>query len=183
MRCLGLVAVTATLAGCLMNSVHRLDARARRLPDSAHAIVVIGVGLEVPWPHAEFEVTLAEYSAAKGAITGNCFRYNRIEAARSSIPGPLTYFAFEVPANVYVFLDNHLDARLKEPFPGGAFVAPPKSVVYFGDYVLIDANTIEFRQNTDAARTGAKALIPFGAEVKTANSTVASGVHMFVCTP
>jgi hypothetical protein len=100
-RWTGLLIVWAFIPGCLLNSVHSMSRATRTKPDKAHAIVVIGIGLNVSWPYTNFPVTFVEYSAEKQQITGNCFHYNRIEATVPSSPAKVKYLAFEVPANVY----------------------------------------------------------------------------------
>ena len=77
-----LVIAFTLIPGCLVNSVYPITTVQRMKPDSAHAIVVIGVGLDVAWPFTEFPLTLDEYSAEKQDITGTCFHYNRIDITR-----------------------------------------------------------------------------------------------------
>jgi hypothetical protein len=178
---IAVLVVCAVTPGCLLNSVQSITRAPRTKPDTAHAIVVIGVGLDVVWPYSEFQLTLAEYSVQKQSITGNCFHYNRIDVTRPSIPVKVTYFAFEVPANVYVYLNN---PNLLAPSPiGHAFKAPPGAIVYFGDYVFIGNKTVEFRRDINAARAGARELLPRAAVLELAESTTAPGAHMFICTP
>jgi hypothetical protein len=150
------------------------------MPDNAHAIVVLGIGLDAAWPYAGFPVTLAEYSAKKQQITGNCFHYNRIEAQVPSIPAKIKYFAYEVPANIYVYLP-HTKAALA-PASDAAFIAPPGGTVYFGDYVFV-GDTVAFRRDLDAARIGARALLPRGATLTAAETATAANARMFICTP
>src|ERR1700689_1033796 len=132
---MALLAVCAIIPGCLLNSVHSISRASRTKPDAAHAIVVIGIGLDAAWPHTEFQLTFPEYSVERQRITGNCFHYNRIEATRPSSPAKVTYLAFEVPPNAYVYLDL-IGAPLVPSTSGRAFIAPPGATVYFGDYVL-----------------------------------------------
>jgi hypothetical protein len=182
-RWIGLLVVCAFIPGCLLNSVHSITRAPRTKPDAAHAIVVIGIGLDVTWPYAGFQLTFAEYSVAKQSITGNCFHYNRIEVTRPSIPSKVSYLAFEVPANAYVSLDL-IDTPPAPPAIGHAFIAPPGATVYFGDYVLVGENkTVEFRRDINAARSGARALLPRGDVLEPAAPTTAPGVRMFICTP
>jgi hypothetical protein len=181
-RWIGLLMVCAVISGCIMNSLHSVSRAPRTKPDAAHAIVVIGLGLDVRWPYTEFQLTFPEYSVDKQRITGNCFHYNRIEATRPSIPSKVTYLAFEVPANVYVYFDNP-NAPLAPSPVGHAFIAPPGGTVYFGDYVLVSNKTVEFRQDINAARAGASELLPRAAVLELAESTSAPGAHMFLCTP
>src|ERR1700689_1770139 len=122
---MALFLVCADIPGCLLNSVHSITRAPRTKPDSAHAIVVIGIGLDVTWPYTEFQLTFPEYSVEKQSITGNCFRYNRIEATRPSIPAKVTYLAFEVPANVYVYSGGKANPAPAPSSMGPAFIAPP----------------------------------------------------------
>jgi hypothetical protein len=181
-RWFGLLVVCAVSPGCLLNSVHSITRAPRTKPDAAHAIVVIGMGLDVTWPYTEFQLTLFEYSVEKQSITGNCFHYNRIEATRPSIPAKVTYLAFEVPANAYVYLDL-VDTPLAPSPIGHAFIAPPGATVYFGDYVFVGNKTVEFRRDINAARAGARELLPRDAVLELAQPTTAPGAHMPLCTP
>lgn len=61
-RWFGLLFVCATIPACLLNSVHSITKARWTKPDSTHAIVVIGVGLDVPWQYTAFQLTFAEYS-------------------------------------------------------------------------------------------------------------------------
>jgi hypothetical protein len=179
---IAVLVVCAVTPGCLLNSVQSITRAPRTKPDTAHAIVVIGMGLDVTWPYKEIQFTLAEYSVQKQSITGNCFHYNRIVATRPSIPAKVTHLAFEVPANVYAYLDNPNLPLAPSPI-GKAFKAPPASTVYFGDYVLTGNKIVEFRRDIDAARAGARKLLPPGAVLELADSTAAPGAHMPLCTP
>jgi hypothetical protein len=168
-----------------LNSVHSITKARWTKPDSAHAIVVIGVGLDVPRQYKAFQLTFAEYSHEKQSITGNCFHYNRIEVTRPSTPAKVKYFAFEAPANTYVFLNgvNLVDKTAATSSMGNAFRAPPGAAVYFGDYVLVSHDTVEFERDINAARAGAKELLPRGAVLELAESTTAPDARMFLCTP
>jgi hypothetical protein len=75
-----LLIACALISSCLLNSVSPITTAPRSRPDSGHAIVVIGMGLDVTWPYSEFQLTFPEYSVEKQSIAGNCFHYNRIEA-------------------------------------------------------------------------------------------------------
>lgn len=179
---MALLVVCVVVPGRLLNSVQSITRAPRIKPDAAHAIVVIGIGLDVTWPYTEFQLTFAEYSAEKQNITGNCFHYNRIEATRPSIPAKVTYLAFEVPANVYAYLDNPNAPLAPSPI-GHAFIARPGATVYFGDYVLVGSKTVEFRQDIEAARTGARALLPPDTILEPAEQTTAAHARIPLCTP
>lgn len=184
-RWIGLFFVCAFIQGCLLNSVHSISRAPRTKPDRAHAIVVIGMGLDVTWPYSEFQLTFPEYSVERQSITGNCFHYNRIEATRPSIPAKVTYLAFQVPANAYVYLSTLplVDTHQAPSTVGQALIAPPGATVYVGDYVFIGNKTVEFRRDLNAARAGARELLPRNAVLELAESTTAPGARMFICTP
>lgn len=76
-RWIALVITCALAPGCLLNSVHPITTEAPSSPDLDHAIVVIGMGLDVTWQYTQFGVTLPEYSVKKQGMTGNCFRCSR----------------------------------------------------------------------------------------------------------
>jgi hypothetical protein len=179
---IAVVLVCAVTPGCLLNSVHSISRAPRTKPDAAHTIVVIGIGLDVAWPYSELELTWAEYSVAKQSVTGNCFHYNRIDATRPSRPAKVTYLAFEVPSNVYVYLNNP-NLQLSPSPDGHAFKAPPGATVYFGDYVLVGNNALEFRQDIVAARAGARALLPQGTVLELGEQATAPHAHALLCTP
>jgi len=184
-RWIGLLVVCAFIPGCLLNSVQSISRASRTKPDRDHAIVVIGMGLDETWPYSEFQLTFPEYSVEKQSITGNCFHYNRIEATVPSNPAKVRYFAFEVPANAYVYLSTLglVDAN-RAPSPiGQAFIAPPGATVYFGDYVFVGNKTTEFQRDINAARAATKELLPRDAVLVPAEPTTAPGARMFICTP
>jgi hypothetical protein len=180
---MSLLVTCAFIPGCLLNSVHQITIAPRTKPDSAHAIVVIGVGLEVAWPFTEFPLVLDEYSAEKQGITGTCFHYNRIETARPSSPAKIAYLAYEVPANIYVYSGRNGNATLAPSSMGRAFIAPPGATVYFGDYVFIGNGTVEFRRNIEAARSGAQSVLPRDTVLDSAEPTTVAHAPALLCTP
>jgi hypothetical protein len=143
---------------------------------------VIGMGIEAARPSAEFEFDFAEYSIQRQSITGNCFRYNRIAVKTSSSPAKITYLAFKVPANAYVYVGNP-NRPLEPSATGRAFNAPAGAILYFGDYIFKENNTVEFRRDIDAARTSTKQLLPRAAVLELAESITAPGARMVLCTP
>jgi hypothetical protein len=143
--------------------------------------VVVGVGLDAPWPFAAFEVFWDEYSSEKQGVAGNCFRFNRIEVTRPSNPAQVAYFAYEVPAGTYVYSGSNANAILASSAPK-AFIARPGSAVYLGNYVFVGNRTVEFRRDIDAARLGVRSLIP-SLVLEPAEPVTVGPVHMFLCTP
>ncbi len=180
---MALLVACAAIPGCLVNSVHRITTAPRTKPDAAHAIVVIGIGLDAAWPYAGFPLILDEYSVEKQNINGNCFHYNRIEAAGPSTPSKVTYLAYEVPANAYVYSGRNANATLAPSSMGRAFIAPPGATVYFGDYVFVGDKTVEFRRDINAARSGARSLLPRDTVLEPAEPITAAHAPPLLCTP
>jgi hypothetical protein len=180
---MALIITCAVIPGCLLNSVHPITTAPRTKPDSAHAVVVIGVGLDVAWPFTEFPLVLDEYSAEKQGITGTCFHYNRIETTRPSSPAKIAYLAYEVPANIYVYSGRNANATLALSSMGRAFIAPPGATVYFGDYVFVGNKTVEFRRNIEAARSGAQSVLPRDTLLEPAEPTTVAHAPPLLCTP
>jgi hypothetical protein len=182
-RTLVLLIAAASIPGCLLNAVHPIKYPASQRPDSAHGIVVIGVGLEVPSPYTELSLTLDEYSLKKQDLTGNCFSYTHIDVTRPSIPAPVSYSVFEVPASAYVYSWRNINAQLPPSPTASGFIAPAGKTVYFGDYVLVGTNSVEPRNNLEAARDATKRLLPRGAVLEAAEPISPPHGHGFLCTP
>ena len=178
-----LLIVCLSISGCLLNTVRPIKYSLPEKPDSSHSIVVIGVGLDVQWPYKEFSPVLDEYSLKRQDLTGNCFFYNRIEVTRPSAPAPVTYFVFEVPASAYVYGGGNINAQLPASPNASGFIAPPGKTVYFGDYVLVGAQSVELRRNLEAARDATRLLLPRGSVLEAAVPITPPRGHMFLCTP
>jgi hypothetical protein len=171
----------ATLAGCLVNSVQSVPRSHAARPAADRAIVVIGVGLEVPSPYRAFAFSLDQYSLKEQKITGNCFHYNRINLQRPADVAAVRYFAFDVPAGTYVYsgFDANVGA-LRHPALGNGFIAPGGHAVYFGDYVLV-ADAVEVRRDFAAARASITLPRNMSLELATPIDTPPPGT--FLCAP
>jgi hypothetical protein len=180
---IALLVTCVIIPGCLLNAVHPITRVPRQQPDSAHAIVVIGLGLDAVLPFAEFAVTLDEYSVKKRDISGNCFHYNRIDATRMASVGNVAYFAFDVPAGTYVYSRRNAYATLDPPAMGSGLIASPGKTVYFGNYVFVGNKTVDFRRDIEAARLGSREFLPRDALLETAEPTTTVLTHPFLCTP
>lgn len=172
-----------SISGCLLNAVHPIKRALPEKPDANHAIVVIGVGLDVPWPYKEFSPVFDEYSLKKQDLTGNCFLYNRIELTRPSTPAPVSYFVFEVPASAYVYSGRNVNARLPASPNASGFIAPAGKTIYFGDYVLVSPQSVELRRNLEAARNATEGLLARGSVLEAAEPITPPHGHGFLCTP
>jgi hypothetical protein len=102
---------------------------------------------------------------------------------RPSIPARIAYLAYEVPANTYVYSGRNANATLASTSTGRAFIAPPGATVYFGDYVFVGNRTVDFRRNIDAARSGARLLLPRDAVLEPAEPTTVAHAPPLLCTP
>ncbi|MDQ1923319.1 hypothetical protein [Massilia pseudoviolaceinigra] len=149
------LAACLLLSGCLMNST-------RPLPSGGtpsffwRAVVVYGIGMEGTWDAQRFAVELEEYSLADQAITGGCLFYNRTEGSIPSVPGPVQYVAFDVPAGNYAY------GRLIDE-PSGkatAFNAPAGRIVYLGDFIYTREKRMELRRDLKAFEQVRKQALP-----------------------
>jgi hypothetical protein len=175
-----LVVATVNVSGCLVNSVHQINHRSAI--ETGDAIVVVGVGFDAQPPLAGFSFSLDEYSMKNGRSTGNCFHYNHIEVQlpRPSNQSSVKYFAYKVPAGVYVW-----SAFNRTPAPGTpAFIASRGRAVYFGDYIYVGDHAIDQRSNLAAAQLSMQSVLPKNLRVVTADSPPAA-IHgtPFLCTP
>jgi hypothetical protein len=182
-KVIAVLILCASVSGCLQNNVERITGPRLAHTDSTHAIVVVGIGLDAAWPAKAFSLSLDAYSLEKRDISGNCFRYNHIEATRPPNPAQVTYFAYLVPAGIYVYSPFNANSRLAASARASAFIAPPGKAVYFGDYVLVDNQTVELRSNIDAARSGVRSLIHANLPLQAAEPATTASVHGFLCTP
>lgn len=138
------VLLLALLAGCVTNAVHQIS------PDSVakskHAVLVYGIAVEGKWGYPQFAVQLAEYSVKDQAGAGNCFVFNRAEATVPSTPGPVKYFAFEVPPGHYVYCAFNGTPVIGETL---AFNAVEGRAAYIGDFVFNPTKHVELRRNSE----------------------------------
>jgi hypothetical protein len=178
-----LLITCASVPGCLLNAVQPIKHPLSQKPDSTHAIIVIGVGLDVPWPYPEFPLVFDEYSLKKKDLTGNCFLYNRIELTQPSTPAPVGYLVFAVPASAYIYSLRDANARLPASPNASRFIAPAGKTVYFADYVFVGNQSVEQRRSLEATREATKRLLPRDAILESAEAITPPRGHGFLCTP
>lgn len=175
-----IVVATVSASGCLVNSVHRINHPSAI--ESGDAIVVVGVGFDTPHPLSGISFSLDEYSMKNGKSTGNCFHYNHIEVQlpRPTNQSSVRYFAYRVPAGVYVW-----SAFNETPAPGTpAFIASGDKAVYFGDYVDVGDHALNQRSNLAAAQLAMQSVLPKNLRLVNADSPpVAIHGTPFLCTP
>lgn len=177
------MALPALFAGCTLNSVKLLPTGAA--VDDGRAIVVVGLGVEGDWKHSGFTVELDEYSVQAQAGTGNCFRFNRINATLSPAPGPTRYFAFDVPAGAYVYSPfNGAQLVPAAKYDATAFAAPAGKIVYIGDFTYSRDRMVALRRDLDAfSKARAKSLANLRGEVLLAETAQVQRPKPFMCTP
>jgi hypothetical protein len=178
MRCV-LLALTAALSGCVINSVRPCDGGEA---SAGRAVVVYGLTVAGAWGYPRFGVTLDHYDLGKQAITGNCFSFDRLEATVPAAPAPTRYFAFDAPPGHYVF-----SAFNTSKFDGQnlAFEARPGRAVYIGNFVLGEQTTVTLhRELDDATRQAIAASQPaLALPLQPAPQVVAQPGRPFLCAP
>jgi hypothetical protein len=164
------------LTGCLLlNDVSRVDDRAHR-PGPDRALVILGVGIEGPWEYPQFSARLFEYDMARKAMVGNCWRWNRLEAATGK---PIEYFFFDVAPGYYAG-----DTLFRGEAGPLAFEVPAGRVVYLGDFIYAKDRKVDLRRNTKAATEALKSEAASGdSEVVVARTAPAASLQMFLCSP
>jgi hypothetical protein len=172
-----------SMSGCLMNNAYQIRSKGPLAP--GQSIVVFGAQLNAEWGHPEFGIILDEYSLAKHGITGNCFRYTRLESGMPSHPSGMHYFAFQVPAGAYIYSIRNA-VRAGNAFDGKmptVFVAPAGATVYFGDFVY-DGSEMKLQGDLASARAAVKPLLA-GRQSLTQAETTKDEIktRAFLCTP
>lgn len=166
-------------AACTLNSVRPLPTGGVA---SAHrAVIVYGVEVADRWPYAAFAVEVAEYDVAQQNITGNCFRFNRAQARVPPVPGPVSYFAFDVPAGHYVYSPFN---RARLAGDSMAFEAPAGRSVYLGSFRLEPGQLVTLTRDPVAAGSALHAALPrLEGPPALAALTPAGRARPFLCAP
>ncbi|HEX8614589.1 MAG TPA: hypothetical protein VF800_25195 [Telluria sp.] len=172
------LAACLLLSGCLMNSTRPLPTGGT--PNFWRAVVVYGIGVEGKRDARRLDADLQEYSLTNQAITGGCFFYNRTEASIPSVPGPVQYVAFDVPAGSYTYNSLYGEPRGMAT----AFIAPAGRTVYLGDFIYTRDNRMELRRDLKAFEQARKQALPdLKDEVLLAESRTVKQPIMFLCAP
>jgi hypothetical protein len=182
-RCVLTCCLAFLMSGCLMNSAYRIRSKGPLAP--GQSIVVFGAQLSAEWRYPQFELILDEYSLAKHGITGNCFRYTRLQSGMSSHSFAMHYFAYQIPAGAYIYSFRNV-VRAGSAFGGSTptvFVAPAGATVYFGDFVY-DGSEMQLQGNLSAAQAAVKPLLA-GRQSLTQAATTNDEIktRAFLCTP
>lgn len=70
-------------------------------PGHNRAIVVVGAAAEGDWRPRPLTIQLYEYGMDRQSITGNCWRWNKLEATADGMRDGVEYFAFDVAPGFY----------------------------------------------------------------------------------
>jgi hypothetical protein len=152
--------------------------------NSDRAIVVYGVSIEGAWDYPRGVIFLDEYSVERQAITGHCWRFNRMKASVAPVPGKLEYFVFDVEPGHYVYSRfssaiNPLRNRNVE-----AYAVSAGRITYIGDFIYARDKAVDVRRDLDAAKTALKQLYPgIKGEFVLADALPVSAPTMFLCAP
>ena len=171
----------AGLSGCmLLNSVVQIHETKAAVPDINRSVVVFGIGVEGAWEYPRFAVVLDEYDIERQSITGNCWRYNKMQASVPKDSKTVRLFAFEVEPGYYSF-SGFNPVKLVGP---GAFSAPAGQIVYLGDFIYTGERTIVLRRSDDAIQRELLKEHPSLADkITLAKAISVAALKMFLCTP
>lgn len=171
----------ASLSGCMLsNSVVRIPETKVEAPGISRSVVIFGVGVEGAWEYPRFAIVLDEYDIERQSITGNCWRYNKMEAFVQKDSKAVQRFAFEVEPGYYTFSGFNA-VKLAGP---NAFSAPAEQIVYLGDFIYSGERTVVLRRSDDTMKREVRTAYPTLADKITfAKSISAAAPNMFLCTP
>lgn len=147
-----IIVLTVVCSGCLLlNDVSPVSINTfeRLTPKSGRALVIYGIGIEGRWSFPDLTVALDEYDARNQSITGNCWRFNRMEASITAIVGTRQYFMFDVQPGHYVY-SGFNSAQARKTW---AFEVPVGRAVYLGDFVYVEDGTVDLRRYLASARS------------------------------
>lgn len=162
-----------------MNSVQQLAPAS--VAKSKQAVLVYGVQLEGMWNYPKFTVQLAEYKLKEQVGAGNCFVFNRADATLPAVPGPVKYFAFEVPVGHYTYSAFNGASLIGETL---AFTAEEGRLSYIGDFIYTSAKRVELRRDSKDYKTTLSEVFPgTNAKFILAEAVSVRPPKLFMCTP
>jgi hypothetical protein len=179
LRWSALAIVAVLMGGCTLSSTVPLETGGA--PHAGRAVIVYGLGVEGQWPHARYGVQLAEYSLEQQNITGNCFRFNRVDAAVPSAPAGLRYVAFDVVPGSWVY--SPMNGAQPEGDPV-AFRVPAGQTVYLGDFIYGKNGRVRRTGDLAAERTAIRQALPaLAADLMPVATVPVAAPKPFLCTP
>ncbi|MBS0158074.1 MAG: hypothetical protein JSS26_05755 [Nitrospira sp.] len=152
-----LLMINLLLSGCLLlNDVKPISipdklTGDRTMPVANRAVVILGLSVEGSgynlYTHP-FSIHTDEYSVEHQNITGNCWRYNYVEAKVTGIVGTRQYFAFNVKPGYYVARELFSASRKNL-----VFEVPAGRIVYLGDFIWTTEAKVEFKRESGAIKS------------------------------
>jgi hypothetical protein len=177
-RLYALATAAALASGCTLNATAPLPTG--HAPAAGRAVIVYGVGVEGRWPYPNYAVQLTEYSLERQAITGNCLRFNRVDATVPATMTGIRYFAFDVAPGSYVY------SPMNGAQFGGAPVAfrvPAGRAVYLGDFIYGKDGRVRLTGNLVAESAAIRRALPATPDLKPAATVPVAPPKPFLCTP
>lgn len=142
-------------SGCLgLNDISSIstDSFSRPTAKIGRAIVLYGIGVEGKWDYPRFATVLDEYNFEQRSITGNCWRFNRMQESVPAIIGTRQYFIFDVKPGHYVY-SGFNGARLRDSGEVPTFEVPAGRIVYLGDFVYSNDGKVDIRRDLDRVQS------------------------------
>lgn len=171
--------ILVLLSGCGINYVKQVSPG--DVIGNDRAVIVYGVKVEGLWGYPQFSISLDEYDAQTGKITGNCLIHTKTLATVDSARRDVQYFAFDVPPGQYVY--SPFNANL---LSGGnvAFEAAAGKHVYVAEFVYEKNRAVTLRQNLDQAKAPIASLFPgVKGNLSAADTRTVKSPNIFICTP
>lgn len=179
----------APLVACLLlaacpefNNITEIRPYDWSTPAPTRAVIIYGIGLEAPWPYQGFAVNLGEYDAVRGAIRGDCWRYNHTRAVvMPATVGALKYFAFS--AEPGYFAQSPSTSYPLEGMGEVAFHAPAGRITYIGEFTYQGKKPMALRRDLDRARAAVRMFPTLDGEPVFAETVPIEPQYMWLCTP
>jgi hypothetical protein len=182
-KTLVILTMLSSLQGCLLlNNVDAIHHAKMINPKQDRGIAIVGVAVEGVWNYPQFSLSLDEYSLEKQAITGNCWRFNRMTASVPKETKSLQYFAFDLAPGYYTYSPFNLPNPHSEQVQG--FHVPAGQITYIGNFIYTENKSIELRRNYPRIEAELKQAYPnIKSTVKLAETVLVKRPHLFLCAP
>lgn len=178
-----IVTMLISLQGCLLlNNVDAIPHAKVINPKQDCGIAIVGLAVEGVWNYPRFSLSLDEYSLEKQAITGNCWRFNRMTASVPKEAKSLQYFTFDLAPGYYTYSPFNLPNPYSEQVQG--FYVPAGQITYIGDFIYTENKSIVLRRDDTAIEMLVKNAYPnLASAVKLAETVSVTRPHLFLCAP
>ncbi len=163
----------------MLNDTNNLSAKEVLTPSRNRAIVIYGIGMEKEWSYPQFNVSIDEYSMERRAITGNCWRFNRLEASVPQASRTIQYFAFDVEPGYYIYSGFNAVSLSGH----NTFSVPADQIVYLGDFIYTNDDSVVLRRDIDTGPTALKKAFPSLEEKIVLTETTSASPTLFLCAP